>query len=217
MRMLVSLLGRHGVPALRPVLLLSAQPWSPVIDSVSNLLALEGLTRRRPATFLSVQVRPLTSSLLLLSPDCYQILYSLTTLIRILQTICSLALKVQNKLWFSVRRTEAKKLQSFFKKKTNPSFEKETQSARNSLRMMTVWDLRCGSVRIYFSPCLSWRRQKRYSSGLELLLLSDFWEYCQCICNQEVGSWHFISVFIPTGVLTVVCTNKKEYHPIQLY
>lgn len=58
MMMLASLPGRYGVPALRRALMLSAQPWSPVIDSVSNLPALEALTKRRPVTCPSVQVWP---------------------------------------------------------------------------------------------------------------------------------------------------------------
>ena len=63
MRMLASLPGRYGVPALRPAPALSARPQSLDIDSVSNLPALEVLAKRRPVTCPSVPVQPLIMSL----------------------------------------------------------------------------------------------------------------------------------------------------------
>lgn len=60
MRMLASLPGRHGVPALRPAAMHSTRPRSPATGSVLSLPALEALTRKGPATFLNVQVQTLT-------------------------------------------------------------------------------------------------------------------------------------------------------------
>lgn len=60
MRMLASPPGHHGVPALRPAVMHSTRPRSLATGSVLGLPALEALTRKKPATFLNVQVQTLT-------------------------------------------------------------------------------------------------------------------------------------------------------------